>query len=95
MDSFVFLNCFYHNTRCYIKTGMYQTDYVWYIPAHIKHYKKFSAHAFSSVSPVPASKRLPLRRSAPLQESANSVFVFPISLPPDVANGMIVLPSRW
>lgn len=57
-------------------------------------YLKLSAHPFNSFSLTRTEKTFPSFKSAPAQDGANSLFVFPMPLPPEVASGIIVLPAR-
>jgi len=52
------------------------------------------AHARSVSILAFAGKTLPFSSFAPLQLGSRRLFVFPIPLPPEIANGMIVLPVR-
>ena len=60
----------------------------------IRYYERNStAHVSSSFVLASAGNIFPSFRSAPGQEDINSLFVFPMPLPPEVANGIIVFPE--
>jgi len=69
-----------------------------YIPQHLPTYRsvliKLSAHADNSPMLTLLLNFCPLRSVAPLQLGNSFSFVLPISLPPEVAKGMMVLPDK-